>query len=553
MKKLLSLICILVVSLSAGAQEEIDGLFYVLNANDKTASVTENIDMGYSGSVTIPETVTSNNITYTVTAVDDFAFYDCSGLSVVTLPETVERIGMYAFQNCAALKTINIPGGLTFLGEQAFGECAALDGIKLPATLNNTGVSAFEGCTSLKDITIANGITSIPDGMFARCEALEKLEIPQSVTEIGGWALSNCISLKQLTLNEGLESIGECAISFCYELQDITLPSTVTTIGTNAFAYCLSLSQFTFSKDIETVGDYIFDNCEMLGMIRSVSNMPFKVMNDKLVDYKDQTVICVPVGARDNYINDEAWKGFAEYREISDNDTCDYRLRRISKDGFNFIVSDLDSRLAKLVSNRENLYSGNVEIPASVTDDDGNTYTINHIGEGAFELCTDLLSVVIPTSVTSIGEWAFSGCHTLNDIDIPTSVTRIGNAAFFGCNYIYSVTLHDTLEFIGDDAFGGCFSLSSIYSEIVDPFMIGEFTFDFREEQTLYIPYGCKNFYKNTDYWWKFVNIVEDDNLGISNTVIEDAYNNSVYDIQGRKLNAPVKGVNIINNKKVLF
>ena len=552
MKKIFFIICTLLLTVSASAQQEVNGVFYETDGSSMTASVVENYDF-YQGAVVIPETISVDGADYTVTAVADFAFYDCGSLTSVTLPETVTSIGMYAFQNCLKLKSVNIPSNLTYLGEQAFGECAELNGINLPGTITEIGVSAFEGCTGLTDITLGEGIRNIPSTMFARCEALTSLTLPQSMETIGDWALSNCISLKELNLNEGLTDIAECALTFCYSLETLNLPSTLLTIGNNAFAHCTMLSEVTFPAGIQEIGYYVFDNCEMLGSIRCMSADPVKVTYDKILDYCDQTILYVPVGAKAAYQAAKGWGDFKECREIGADEQPGYRLKRIEDNGMCFIVSDLDTHFAKVVCKKDGHYTGDVDIPSSVTGTDGTVYTVNHIGEGAFELCVEMNSAVMPQSITSIGEWAFSGCQAMSMLEIPESVTKIGDNAFFGCASIADVTLHNTLTYIGEGAFGGCFSLLNVYSEIEDPFIIAETTFDFIEEQTLYVPKGCKQDYKSTDFWWRFNNIVEDEQLSVGKVITENG-NGDMYDLQGRKVVNPVKGsVYIRNNKKVVF
>lgn len=554
MKKLLSLFIFLSLVLRTSAQEEIDGIFYNLDVNNKTAEIVENIDY-YAGEVNVPESVTLNNETYTVTRIADFAFYDCGSLTKVTLPETIEYIGMYSFQNCYKLKSINIPQNVNVIGEQAFGECTSVIEINVPGNISELGVSAFEGCTALTKVTIGEGLTTIPSTVFARCESLAEVTIPSTVDVIADWAFTNCISLKKVNFNEGLTAIDEAAFAFCTSLESVTLPSTLKTIGDDVFNHCINMAYIDMPEGLESIGNYILDNCEMLGYIRCRSAKPAKVFLDKILDYCDQTILYVPFGAKDAYANAEGWNNFNNCIEIGDEETITYSLKRIETDNMSFIASPLDSRIAKVVSKKDNeKYIGDVIIPSEITDADGTVYTVNHIGEGAFELSNEMTYVSIPSSVTSIGEWAFSGAQVLPAVDIPTSVTKIGNAAFFGCASLANITLHNTLEYIGEDAFSGCFTLLNIYSEIEDPFLIPEHAFDFIEEQTLHVPYGTKEIYKSTDYWWRFSNIEEDENVNsIDNVTVDTDEDNRIFDLQGRRVISPMKGIYIHNGKKIIY
>ena len=545
----------LMLAVPAAAQEYINGVFYVLDDHDMTAEVTENPDIFYSGVIDIPEKVQFGGSEYTVTSVGDFAFYDCSALGAVSLPESVTSIGMYAFENCTSLKEMALPSGLLSIGEHAFGECHALQSLSIPDAVVSIGEGALEGCEGLGGVSLGRGMSLIPGSMFARCVSLASVSIPENIKSIDAWAFSNCTALGSVSFEEGVDSIGECAFAFCYALESIELPESLHKIGANAFAHCLVLGNITLPSELTEIGDYIFDNCEMLGCITTRAEVPVKVVNDKLIDYRDQTVLYVPSGSADAYRNTEAWGGFADYRDIVEGVKPDYCLKRIENDGLFFIVGGVGSDIAKVVSKKDGRYSGEIRIPTKFTGDDGTEYTVEHIGEGAFELCVDMTRVDIPFGITSIGEWAFSGCQTLPEIDIPFSVTRIGDAAFYGCGSISRVRLYNSLQYIGDSAFGGCFSLNEVRSEIEDPFIISEYTFDFREEQTLYVPEGTKFLYENTDFWWLFPNIVVDEMLSVSPvSADEDSAGTKVYDLQGRRTDRPVKGnIYISNKKKVLF
>ena len=108
-----------------------------------------------------------------------------------------------------------------------------------------------------------------------------------------------------------------------------------------------------------------------------------------------------------------------------------------------------------------NEYSGNVEIPSSVTYS-GNTYAVTSIGDYAFSYCYDLTSITIPNSVTSIGVYAFYSCDGLTSITIPNSVTSIGNYVFSYCSGLTSITIPNSVTSIGYDSFQYCYGLTSV-------------------------------------------------------------------------------------------
>ena len=177
-------------------------------------------------------------------------------------------------------------------------------------------------------------------------------------------------------------------------------------------------------------------------------------------------------------------------------------------------------------------------IPSSVTS----------IGESAFSGCSGLTSLTIPSSVTSIGESAFSGCSGLTSFTIPSSVTSIGESVFFGCSGLTSFTIPSSVTSIGWGAFCGCSGLTSIYVYTEKLLNMGSDVFAGCDAKkcTVYVPKGTYD-----DYWLSefgyFENIVEFDPTGINNVITSnDAKELSRYSVNGQRLSAPTKGLNLV-------
>ena len=176
-------------------------------------------------------------------------------------------------------------------------------------------------------------------------------------------------------------------------------------------------------------------------------------------------------------------------------------------------------------------------------------YTLDDvIGNQAFDGCSSLTSLTLPSSVTSIGSSAFSGCSGLTSLTLPSSVTSIGESAFSGCSGLTSLTLPSSVSSIGESAFSGCSGLSSIYVNWESPLSIDASTFEDANtgKCILYVPKGTYDDYWISN-WGIFENIVEYDPTGIDHiTTSGEAKEISRYAADGQRLEVPAKGLNIV-------
>ena len=165
-----------------GGKAEIYGT--IGNPGTKAASPTP------TGTVTIPSTLGGKPVT-----IGQYAFYCCSGLKSVTIPDSVTSIGRSAFSGCSGLTNISIGDGVTYIGTNAFSSCSRLTSVTIPGSVRIIDKSAFSSCSALANVTISEGVTSIGETAFAYCTALTSVTIPTSVTKIGLDAFKECQSL----------------------------------------------------------------------------------------------------------------------------------------------------------------------------------------------------------------------------------------------------------------------------------------------------------------------------------------------------------------------
>ena len=148
----------------------------------------------------------------------------------------VTKIGSYAFYSCTSLASITIPNSVTSIGRNAFQGCSSLPSINIPSSVTSMSYDTFRDCTSLTSVTIQSGVTSIGASVFYGCRALTSIDIPNSVTAIGTTAFSGCSALTSIDIPSGVTSIVNSAFSSCSSLTSVTVEATTPpTLGTNVF------------------------------------------------------------------------------------------------------------------------------------------------------------------------------------------------------------------------------------------------------------------------------------------------------------------------------
>ena len=173
------------------------------------------------------------------------------------------ELGSRAFYNCSGLTSLSLPSGITSIGWEAFSGCSGLTSLSLPSGITSIGSKAFSGCSGLTSLSLPSGLTSIGSEAFSGCSGLTSLSLPSGLTSIGYNAFSGCSGLTSLSLPSGLTSIDFNAFSGCSGLTSLSLPSGLTSIGDGAFSGCSGLTSiYVYTEKLPNIGSNVFDGCD---------------------------------------------------------------------------------------------------------------------------------------------------------------------------------------------------------------------------------------------------------------------------------------------------
>ena len=416
--------------------EVVDGIAWTYTVSGGEVTVGGGVEglaipKGTAGEIVIPSAFGGNP----VTAIEEYAFYDCAALTGVTIPVGVKTIGEGAFSGCIALANVTISEGVESIGMSAFGSCEALMTIAIPASVTYIHPWAFDECTGITVFSVAegnmvyksvNGMLLTKDGtILVKGVNVDVVDIPAGVTTIGDSAFYSCDNLWKVTIPAGVTTIEDYAFDACNGLVEVTISDGVTTIGSHAFAACNGLNEVVIPSSVTTIEDYAFRACTYLAK----AVVPISYTGSPSVIFEGCPCYPSDIESRDihvAYVDDVVW----------------------------FYVLDGDDN-AVLGGGMDGLAvyaytSGDLAIPATL-----GGHPVTTIGKGAFYGCTLLSEVTIPDGVTSIGATAFMDCTSLWGVMIPSTVTDIGASAFFNAGLL-EVTVPYGVTQIALSAFSNC-------------------------------------------------------------------------------------------------
>lgn len=356
---------------------------------------------GYTGEakkVVIPDKINGTE----VISIGNKAFWECTSLTGVTIPEGVTSIGDRAFEHCASLTSVTIPEGVTSIGNDAFSLCGNLTSISLPKSLTSIGSYGFSG-TDLTSITIPENVRSIGCEAFFLCDKLKKVVLPEGITRISSKTFAMCSNLTSITIPDSVTSIGNGVFCGCSKLKSVVIPDSVIEID-------------VFKKG-ENQGEYwwlLFDpNTTIICNKNSAAykyakenNLPIKLMPKPA---KKGTILTVP------------------------SKKIKVKVTSSSKKNPTVAVMKITNKKAKKLT-----------IPSTVKVG-GVTYKVTAVASQAFKGNKNLTNITIGRGITKIGNEAFSGCKNLKKITVTAgNLTTIRKSAFKGINKKATITVKGT-------------------------------------------------------------------------------------------------------------
>ena len=484
-----------------------------------------------------------------MTSIGQSAFEYCSGLTSVTIPNSVTSIGKRVFSGCSGLTSIKVESGnpvydsrnncnaiiesktntlvagcanttipisVTSIGSEAFYACDGLTDIDLPNSLTIISDDAFFGCKGLTNVNIPNSVTSIGSGAFENCFNLSSVQVSDSTVSIGRGAFSATLWLRNqpdglvyagkvayvykgtmpesstISLEDGTIGIADNAFSGCSGLTSVTIPNSVTRIGNNAFSRCTSLTSVTIPNSVTSIGDYAFLSCTGL----ESATFHCKVIESFRDLYNLKNIV---LGEEVISISSNAFYGCSGLTSV----TIPNSVTTIGEYAFSGCKG-----LTSLTVPNSVTSIGNGAFRSCIGLKEVNFNATNcSCTSSPFYECTSITTVKIGDNVQTIPRLAFYSCSGLTSVTIGNSVTSIGSSAFSGCKGLTSVTIPNSVKIIDRYAFSGCKGLTTVFCKASE--IPNNYGFDNNLDCTLYVPIGCKESYIANHFGNQFKEIIE--------------------------------------------
>lgn len=391
------------------------------------------------------------------------AFFACSNLSGIVIPESVIGMGSYVFSLCSSLKSVTFPNSIDYISDNTFLNCVGLTEFIVPEPIVSIGENVFAGCKNLTKITIAGFVQSIGKDAFYDCpieeaivpmnnlpyfpiESLKTLYITSG--ELDNSLLKTYVNLTKITLGDYLTEIEEGTFLNCSSLINIIIPDTVMSIGNSAFAGCSSLTSIAIGNGITKIGANAFSGCNSLIDVIIPDSVTY-IGSNTFNNCNNLTKVTIGNGVTD--LGSAMFLGCSSLTEI------------ILGDGVASIGASMFTGCSNLtyvkMGNAVKTIEANAFFGCSTLKELTIVDGVTSIGASAFSGCSGLTDLTIGNGVTSIGDRAFSDCSSLIELTLPDGVTSLGRGVFYNCKNLKRLIFNDSFGRLGDGLFDGCISL----------------------------------------------------------------------------------------------
>ena len=450
-----------------------------------------------TGDLVIPESVTHDGVTYTVTTIGNCAFLNCWGLTSVSIPATVTTIESSALAGCSGVKNLMVPATVTTIGDNAFrfvrhveyhGSAPDIyyywNALSLNGVVDGNFAYPDESKSQLNACldTDADGTVTIPASVqvisryaFVDLHNLTSIDIPNTVDSIGVGAFEYCENLVSATLPKGLRTINAYLFTGCRSLKSIVVPDSVKSILILAFANCSALSEVTFGYSTEKIVAMSFRNCTNLKKINTLAPVAPVLLNGDPFENvsKDEIVVNVPGGCMESYQTN--WDCFSNFKEVwhpnynvftytHEGRTLYYRLRTDTLTYETYAICSYPVLFPTAIETLWEGYEkpvGDVVIP-SIVAYNGQNYPVLDVGRCAFAYCDEITNVTVPEGVLRLGNATFYECPRLQSVELPQTIIEWETHTFQGDSALVSVNIPEGITTIPYRTFNRCVSLQSV-------------------------------------------------------------------------------------------
>ncbi len=496
------MVCAGAFTLSA-ADFLVDGIYYNV-INDNEVEVTSTDSVKYEGEVFIPETVDNDGTTYRVTRIGNDAFYNCSALTLIGIPEGVTEIGENGFAGCYKLENIDLPNSLVKIGNWAFYGCTGFTTFHFPRNLAEIGYDTFQNCKNIEYFSCSslNQHFKVVSGVLYNKQLTQLVWYPAASP------------LTSVTIPNTVTSLHDYCFGYNSRLVEVILPDSLTWMGMNIFRDCTGLTEIDIPDGVKHMGITVFGNCSNLTRVHLPASLD-SIMDctfmhcDKLAD--------VTIPRNVSYIDEQAFlMSGVENVNIEEGS----RLQTIGPRAF--------LRCNKLKS---------INIPNTLTT----------LGELSFLECRSLRSVYVGDNLTELGRSVFWECDSLTEAEVlgtfprvhnlfiscpalkrvkmgsknaPAGTTLLENSAIADCRNIEYLELGAGMDSLCNNSLNNLDNLKVLICWATVPPRCNSYWDAFsgpnpdEMDAIVYVPKASVEAYRNANEWKKFKTIVGIEDVG---------------------------------------